>query len=77
MLYTLPSGRTIELTAIQFLDMTDEDIEYMTAYGAGEFIENPFRGSSLENPDSEVDIDIYELPDIPIEDRFNNIEDED
>ena len=77
MLYTLASGRTIELSVNQFLDMTDEDVEYMIAYGAGEFIENPFRGSILENPDSDIDIDIYELPDIPIEERFNNIQDED
>ena len=79
-MYTLPGGRSIELTFEQWFNLTDEDIEFMVAFGTGEFVENPFRGSSLEKPDSEIDEEIYEdiveLTDISIEERFLNIEED-
>lgn len=49
MLYTLPNGKVIELTVEQFLDLTDEEVEYLMSINHGEHIENPFFGSALEN----------------------------
>lgn len=49
MLYQLPNGKVIEISTEQFLDMTDEDIEYLIAYNVGDNIENPFFGSSMHN----------------------------
>lgn len=76
MLYQLPSGKTIELTIEQYLMMTDEDIEYLIAYGHGEEFNNPWRGSSLDNPkkESKDKEDPEELPDIPIDDRLSDPE---
>ena len=76
MLYTLRSGRTIEITFNQWYEMTDEDEEYLVAYGVGDFIENPFKSSSLENPNFNIEVDVPQLTDLSIEDRFNNIEEE-
>jgi hypothetical protein len=70
MLYQLPNGKTIEITLEQFLAMTDEDIEYLIAYGHGEEINNPFAGSALENPSFEKDI--RELPDIPVDEKLSD-----
>ena len=62
MIYQLPSGKTIELSLEQYLEMTDEDIEYIVAFDYGEEINNPFYGSTIEDtrkfiPRDELDID--------------------
>ena len=50
MLYSLPNGKVIELSVEQYLDLTNEDLEYLMAINYGESIENPFFGSILEKP---------------------------
>lgn len=62
MIYQLPSGKTIEITLDQYLEMTDEDIEYLVAFDYGDEIENPFYGSTIDTnrsplPKDELDID--------------------
>lgn len=47
MMYQLPNGKTIEISTEQFLDMTDEDFEYLIAHDAGEQFQNPFSNSVL------------------------------
>lgn len=47
MIYQLSSGKTIEITLEQYLDLTDEDIEYLIAYNIGDEIDNPFFSSSF------------------------------
>jgi hypothetical protein len=78
MYYQLPSGRTIEITVEQYLDMTDEDIEYLIAYNHGNIIEQPFHGSSLTSKLSshtDDDLDITpEIPDIDSEDKLEDLD---
>lgn len=50
MLYNLPNGKVIELSVEQYLDLTDEEVEYLISINYGESIENPFFGSILERP---------------------------
>tara|TARA_B110000967_G_scaffold206439_1_gene253159 strand:+ start:2562 stop:2822 length:261 start_codon:yes stop_codon:yes gene_type:complete len=47
MLYQLPSGRTIELSIEQYLDMTDEELTELDCLGSSYTMEinNPFYGS--------------------------------
>lgn len=52
MLYNLPTGKVIEISVQQFLDLTDEEFEYLISIDYGEVIENPFFGSILKKPDS-------------------------
>jgi hypothetical protein len=47
MLYQLPTGKVIEISTEQFLDMTDADFEYLIAYNYGDVQENPWFGSVL------------------------------
>lgn len=47
MIYQLSNGKVIEISIEQYLQMTDEDIEYFIAYEVGEYYENPFSGSAL------------------------------
>lgn len=74
MLYTLRSGRTLELTFEQWYGLTPEDEDVLVALGQGEEINNPWRGSILERPDrGDIDI-LIELPDIPIEVKLGDEE---
>jgi hypothetical protein len=42
MLYQLPTGKVIEMSIDQYLDLSDEDLEYLIAYNKGDHIEDPF-----------------------------------
>lgn len=50
MLYQLPNGRTIEMSVEQYLDMTDDDFEYLIAHNYGDELEDPWFGSVLTKP---------------------------
>jgi hypothetical protein len=73
LLYQLPNGKVIEISTEQFVEMTDEELEYLIAYNYGEVQENPWFGSIL-NKQVEIDIPNDILPDlteIPDDDKFN------
>lgn len=80
MFYQLPSGKVIEMSVEQYLDMSDDDLEYLVAYNRGEHIEDPWFGSSIIHPKMQLDPDfeeeILDLTEIPIEDKFKLIDDE-
>jgi hypothetical protein len=48
MLYQLPNGKVIHLTTEEFLDLTDEDIQYLMSIDYGEHIRDPFTGSAVD-----------------------------
>ena len=52
MLYQLPTGKVIYLSLDDYLDLTDEDIQYFISTGLGDQPLNPFFGSSLNNKSS-------------------------
>ena len=49
MLYSLPNGKVIEISVEQYLDMDDEEFEFLLSINYGEPIEDPFFGSILES----------------------------
>jgi hypothetical protein len=55
MLYQLPTGKVIEISTEQYLDMTDGDLEYFIAHNIGEHVENPFFASTIHS-----NIEIFE-----------------
>lgn len=48
MLYQLPNGKVVHLSIEEFLDLTDEDIQYLMSIDYGEHIGDPFTGSAVE-----------------------------
>jgi hypothetical protein len=48
MLYSLPNGKVIEISVEQYLEMDDEEFEFLLSINYGEPIEDPFFGSILE-----------------------------
>jgi hypothetical protein len=47
MLYQLPNGKVIYLSIEQFLELTDEDVQYLMSIDAGEHAINPFTDSAV------------------------------
>jgi hypothetical protein len=75
MLYQLPNGKVVHLTVEEYLNLTDEDIQYLMSIDYGEHIRDPFTGSAVEKNIRERCIDIeflpmedYDLNDIPSND---------
>lgn len=72
MFYQLPNGRVIEMSTEQYLEMSDEELEYLIAYNYGEMQENPWFGSILSKHDKS-DI-LPELIDVPGIDKLLDLD---
>jgi hypothetical protein len=70
MQYQLPNGKVINLSLDQFLDMTDEDIQYLISIEYGEYVRDPFNGSAVENNKQEKYYDFDYLADDESEDNI-------
>lgn len=75
MLYQLKSGKVVEITLEQFLDMTDEDWEYLEAY-AGDRVEHPFYASTLYKVGSveEEEDDTPDLTEASEDDKLSSLD---
>jgi hypothetical protein len=62
MLYQLPNGKVVHLTIEEYLDLTDEDVQYLMSIDYGEHIRDPFSGSAVENNTREKYYDFEFLP---------------
>lgn len=50
LIYQLPTGKIIYLSIEEYLDLTDQDIQYLISINAGHYspVRNPFMGSAIE-----------------------------
>ncbi len=62
MQYQLPNGKVVHLSIEEYLDLTDEDIQYLMSIDYGEHIRDPFTGSAVENNTREKYYDFEFLP---------------
>lgn len=67
MLYSLPNGKVIEMSVEQYLDITDEDFEYLMSINYGESVENPFFGSIISHQSTVI-------PDDPVEETDETVD---
>lgn len=78
MFYQLPNGKVIELSTEQYLEMSDEELEYLIAYNYGDIYENPWHGSILTKHDRSHDEDFLDntlpLTDIPEIDKLTDLD---
>ena len=76
MLYQLPNGKVIEISTEQFVEMSDEELEYLIAYNYGDVVENPWHGSILNKPSSILDDDLIipDITDIPEIDKLMDLD---
>ena len=64
MFYQLPNGKVIELSTEQYLDMSDEELEYLIVYNYGDVVENPWHGSILNKHDKHPEENPEEIPEL-------------
>jgi hypothetical protein len=62
MIYQLPNGKVVHLSIEEYLDLTDEDIQYLMSIDYGEHIRDPFLGSAVESNTKEKYYDFEFLP---------------
>jgi len=78
MYYQLPNGRVIEMSTEQYLDMSDEELEYLIAFNYGDIYENPWHGSILSKHDKTHDDDLSDtllpLTNIPDINTFTDLD---
>ena len=55
MIYQLPNGKTVYLSLEEYLNLTDEDVQYLISTGIGASPTNPFYGSAINKPRVRVD----------------------
>jgi hypothetical protein len=77
MLYQLPNGKVIEISTEQYLEMSDEELEYLIAYNYGDVMEDPWFGSVLHKREKvtvEVPEQVNDLIDIPEEEKLSHLD---
>jgi len=79
MLYQLPNGKVIEMSIEQYIEISDEDLEYLIAYNYGDPLEDPWFGSVLNKRNtnfySEEPPDILsDLTNIPDTDKIDYLD---
>lgn len=76
MLYQLPTGKVIEISTEQFLEMSDEELEYLIAYNYGEVTEDPWFGSILNKRDTSSPVvqDAEDITETPEEDKLSDLD---
>jgi len=54
MIYQLPNGKVINITIEQYLDLSDEDIQYLISIDYGNFARSPFTGSAISKKGKKI-----------------------
>ena len=78
MIYQLASGRAIEISVEQYLDMSDGELQVLESYGVGETIEDPWFGSTISKYHMVIEEEEeYILPDltsVPIGEKLEDLD---
>lgn len=76
LLYQLPNGKVIEISTEQFVEMSDEELEYLIAYNYGDVQENPWFGSVLLKQSKDEPFEHFpaDLTEIPEDDKINYLD---
>ena len=64
MLYQLPNGKVVEISTEQYLEMSDEELEYLVAFNYGDAMEDPWFGSIIKKSSLQSEDYPPDLPDI-------------
>jgi hypothetical protein len=59
--FQLSTGKTVYLTIEEYLDLTDQDIQYLMSLDSGESILNPFQGSAVDKTETQKHYDFEYL----------------
>ncbi len=74
MFYQLPNGKVVNMSIEEYLDLTDEDVQYLMSLDFGEHIVDPFQGSAVKKNTKEK---FYDFGTSSDEDKDDNISSKD
>lgn len=78
MIYQLPNGKVIEISTEQYLEISDEELEYLVAFNYGAMLEDPWFGSVLSKfvheSDDILDDSLTELTQIPDQEKMMDLD---
>lgn len=77
MLYQLPNGKVVEVSTEQYLEMSDEELEYLIAFNYGDAMEDPWFGSVIKKGGSlseEFPPDLPEIIDVSEDEKLNDLD---
>ena len=58
MYYQLPTGKVVQITIEDYLNLTHRDIQYLLSINAGEYIHNPWADSAISRIKKEIEEDL-------------------
>jgi hypothetical protein len=61
LVYQLPNGKVIQITIEQYLDLTDEDIQYLMSINYGDYATSPWLGSTLSKKRRKKEVETEEI----------------
>jgi hypothetical protein len=71
MYYQLPTGKVVQMSIEDYLNLTHRDIQYLLSINAGEYIHNPWTDSAISRIKKEMAEEIGDEEEIVV---FENIE---
>lgn len=57
MIYQLPNGKVINLSIAEYLDLTDDDLKYLSNNNYGKYANSPWIDSNLDKKEKSVFLD--------------------
>ena len=60
MYYQLPTGKVVQMSIEDYLNLTHRDIQYLLSINAGEYINNPWADSAISRIKKEIEEEIGE-----------------
>lgn len=58
------NGKVVELSVEQYLELSDEDMQYLMCLNAGDVVEDPFFGSAISSGLTIIEIEDLEIEEI-------------
>jgi hypothetical protein len=55
MYYQLPTGKVVQMTIEDYLNLTHRDVQYLLSINAGEYIHNPWADSAISRIKKEIE----------------------
>jgi hypothetical protein len=74
MYYQLPTGKVVQMSIEDYLNLTYRDIQYLLSINAGEYIHNPWADSAISRIKKEIEEDLSDEIEVLVFENAEEIE---
>jgi len=74
MYYQLPTGKVVQMTIEDYLNLTYRDVQYLLSINAGEYIHNPWADSAISRIKKEIEEEFGEESAVAVFENAEEIE---